>query len=211
MHLRERWTVLFGPSGAGKSTVLHGLCGLISLPRQHVVCDGIDLSRVEPHRRRLALITQHPSLFPHISAWDNVLFSLRARNDMPRREYADEAKRLLHLFHGERLARKFPHDLSGGEQQRVALARAVASRPRLLLLDEALSGLQRELRSEVILRLREWTQASGMGILSVTHDVVEAVECADVVLRMEDGRVSEEGTAAKVLAGERADSLRRLR
>ncbi len=204
------WTVLFGPSGAGKSTALHGLCGLTQLKTQRVVCDGADLSRKPAEARRFALVTQRPSLFPHLSAKENVLFSLRARNDMPRSERDEETGRLLRLFHAESLAEKYPRALSGGEQQRVVLARAVASRPRLLLLDEALTGLERGSREEIIQELRAWTEASGMAILSVTHDVMEAMECADAVSRIEDGRIVEQGSAAAVLAAERRMLMERF-
>ncbi len=209
--LRARWTVLFGPSGAGKSTLLHALCGLTRLPSQQVVCDGIDLARTAPQARRFAMVTQRPSLFPHLSAKSNVLFSLHARNDVPRGERDGEANRLLRLFHAEAFAAKHPISLSGGEQQRVALARAVASRPRLLLLDEALTGLERGLREEIIAELRAWTRSSGMAVLSVTHDVVEAMECADDVLRIEDGKIVRQGPPSKVLAAERALLGARLR
>ncbi len=208
--LRARWTVLFGPSGSGKTTLLHALCGLTELRGQQVICDGVDLSRTPPRHRRFALVTQRPSLFPHLSARENVLFSLRARNDVPRSERNAEADRLLRLFHAEALMTKYPRVLSGGEQQRVALARAVASRPRLLLLDEALTGMGRALREEIVHELRAWTKASGMAILSVTHDVVEAMECADAVLRIEDGKVIEQGSAAAVLAAERRVWMERL-
>ena len=92
----------------------------------------------------------------------------------------------------------------------MVLARAVASRPRLLLLDEALTGLERGSREEIIQELRAWTEASGMAILSVTHDVMEAMECADAVSRIEDGRIVEQGSAAAVLAAERRMLMERF-
>ncbi len=210
LRLQARWSVLFGPSGAGKSTVLHALCGFTHLPKQQVLCDEVDVTRYRPERRRFALVTQRPSLFPHLSARENVLFSLRARNDVPPREREAEADHLLHLFHADALAGKHPGVLSGGEQQRVALARAVASRPRLLLLDEALTGLERALREEIVQELYQWLDASGTAILSVTHSILEAIECADEVVRLEDGRIITQGPPAEILAPEREALLNHL-
>lgn len=208
--LQQAWTVLFGASGAGKSTVLHALCGITPMARQSIRCDGNDLSNTPTHLRRFALVSQRTSLFPHLSAKENVLFSLHARNEVPKHQRGQAADKLLEQFRGGALAGKFPHQLSGGEQQRIALARAVASGPRLLLLDEALTGLERSLRWELLTELRAWQQESGMSILSVTHDIAEASITADEVLRLEGGHIVTQGPPAEVLHDERLAMLQAL-
>ncbi len=208
--LKRNWTALFGPSGAGKSTILHALCGMVPSLEQRLFCDGDDLSRTPTHLRRFALVSQRTLLFPHLSAKDNVLFGLHARNDVRQLRRGGEADRLLGQFRATAFAHKFPHQLSGGEQQRIALARAVASRPRLLLLDEALTGLERSLRWDLLTELRTWQHTSGMSILSVTHDIAEASTTADDVLRLEGGRIVAQGPPAEVLRDERLAMLQVL-
>ena len=209
-ELRASWTVLFGPSGAGKSTVLRALCGLKALPEQQVIFTGVELTRIPSHRRRIAMVSQQTALFPHMTAAENVLFALKTREDLPRSESASEVRRLLGRFHAGDAAGKYPRMLSGGEQQRVALARAVASSPRLLLLDEAFTGLQTPLRTELVDEVKAWQSEGGVPVISVTHDVAEALGCADEVLRIADGRIVAQGRPHEVLAAERAALLRQL-
>ena len=208
--LTQRWTVLFGPSGAGKSTLLHALCGLTSLHEQRVICDDTDLTSTPVHLRRFALVTQQPTLLPHLSARENVLFSLASRKDVQSHRRTIEANRLLEKFHASAFADKRPRVLSGGEQQRVALARAAASRPRLLLLDEALTGLSQDLRAEIVSELKSWIADTGMSILSVTHDVGEVLEYGQEVLRMGNGRIIQQGEPMQILAAERTALLLKL-
>ena len=210
-ELRSSWTVLFGPSGAGKSTVLRALCGLTTLPNQRVVLQGDDLSRTPAHRRRIALVGQQTALFPHMTALDNVVFGLAACADGSRSQRAAQAQGLLERFHAADAAGKYPRALSGGEQQRIALARAVASAPRLLLLDEAFTGLQTELRMDLVDEVKQWQRETGTPVFSVTHDVAEALASADEVLRMDGGRIVAKGTPQDVLAEERTALMRSLR
>ena len=207
---RCSWTVLFGLSGAGKSTVLRATCGLTSLPEQQIVLDGIDLTRQPSHRRRIAMVAQHTALFPHMTARENVLFSLNARGELPRDQRSAHADRLLAQFHAGGVAGKTPRELSGGEQQRVAIARALASSPRLLLLDEAFTGLQSHLRADLVEEVKQWQRTSDVPVLSVTHDVAEALACADEVLRIANGRIIAQGRPGNVLADERDALLRQL-
>jgi ABC-type Fe3+/spermidine/putrescine transport system ATPase subunit len=209
-EIRKSWTALFGPSGAGKSTVLRALCGLALRSEQHVVMNDADLTRVPPHRRRIAMVSQDTALFPHMTALENVLFGLRVSEDLPRSERASEAHRLLACFHAGDTASKYPRMLSGGEQQRVALARAIASSPRVLLLDEAFTGLHTHLRTELVDEIKLWQRDTGVPVISVTHDVAEALACADEVLRIADGRIVAQGKPQDVLADERATLLHHL-
>lgn len=212
--LTAPWTVLFGPSGSGKSTLLRLIAGLWAPADASVVFHNEDLTRLPPHRRRIAMVAQRPSLFPHMDARSNVAFALSNSHDDKRshrgkaRELAEE---LLERFQAGHVARQKPEELSGGEMQRVALARAIASRPRLLLLDEVFSGMNHLLRSELIAELKRWQSETGTPILSVTHDVAEALDAATETLKLEDGRITAQGPTSETLAPERTALLERLR
>jgi len=204
IHLRvtQPWTVLFGASGAGKSSILRAIAGFWQPPSTRVVLDGKDLSHLSPDRRLIPLVTHHAALFPNMTARENLLFPLKGKNT----DFADE---LLRRFQVDHVRDSKPAILSSGERQRVALARAIASRPRLLLLDEALSGLDLPLRTQLIHELKRWQADSGACILSVTHNLSETLESADEVARLEDGRITQTGPAREVLS-DRRDHLLHL-
>lgn len=197
--LTARWTVLFGASGSGKTSLLRLIAGLWLPSGASVMLGEAELASQPPHRRSVALVAQHAALFPQRTARGNIAFGARSG------AIVDE---MIERFRLGSLASKSVTHLSGGEAQRVCLARAMASRPRLLLLDESFTGLHRTLRDELLALLRE--MQGDMPIVSVTHDVGEAFACADEVLRMDAGRVVARGVAAEVLAAEREDLLRRL-
>jgi len=198
IHLRvtHPWTVLFGASGAGKSSILRAIAGLWQPPAAQVVLDGKDVSSLSPDRRRIPLVTHHAALFPNMTARENLLFPLRGGDT----GFADE---LLRRFQVDHVRDNKPATLSSGERQRVALARAIASRPRLLLLDEALSGLDIPLRTQLVAEMKAWQADSGALILSVTHNLSETLESADEVARLEDGRITRTGPARAVLSDRR--------
>jgi molybdate transport system ATP-binding protein len=181
-ELTAPWTVLFGPSGSGKSSILRGICGLLPTA-----------DHTPPHRRNLAYAPQSPSIFPHLTVRENVAFALTTRN-LPR--HIDET---LDLFALTPLAGRLPRDLSGGELQRVSLARAFAvPNATLMLLDEPFTGIDRLMRERLISVLA----ACNVPILSVTHDVEEALLLDAEVLRLESGRIIATGPASEVLAPE---------
>ena len=198
-ELTARWTVLFGASGSGKTSLLRLMAGLWRPAGASVVRGKDELAGLPPHRRSVALVAQQAALFPQRTVRGNVAFGAREM------DIADE---MIERFRLGPLAAQRVTALSGGEAQRVCLARALATRPKLLLLDESFTGLHRTLRDELIAVLRESEQA--MLIVSVTHDVGEAFACADEVLRIGAGKITARGTAAGVLAGEREDLGRRL-
>jgi molybdate transport system ATP-binding protein len=199
---------LLGPNGAGKSTLVSLLAG-IDVPEQgridldrEALDDTVSGRHVPPERRPIGVVFQDGLLFPHLTAAENVAFPLRARG-LPRRESLGRAEELLErLGMADRMVAR-PGELSGGEAQRVALARALVHHPRLLLLDEPLSGL--DVRSRAHLRTlirRELLAFPGIRLL-VTHDPVEAMTMADTLVLMEDGRVTQIGTPADVRANPR--------
>ncbi|GAB3454654.1 ABC transporter ATP-binding protein [Actinophytocola sediminis] len=185
---------LLGPSGCGKSTLLRAVAGLE--PAGGRVCwDGADLAGVPVHRRGFGLVFQDGQLFPHRDVAGNVEFGLRMR------KVADRAERTAELLAMVGLAgyeRRPVTELSGGEAQRVALARALAPRPRLLLLDEPLSALDRVLREQLALDLARVLATTGTTALVVTHDHDEAFTLADRVAVMRAGRITQVGPPARV-------------
>ena len=184
---------VLGPSGCGKSTLLRGIAGLEVLSSGTVTYDGQDLAGVPTHKRGFALMFQDGQLFPHQSVAANVGYALRLRGT-GRGPASSRVAELLDLVglpgHGDRL----PAQLSGGERQRVALARSLAADPRLLLLDEPLSALDRELRERLAGDLRDILTKAGTTAILVTHDQDEVWTIADRVAVMQAGRILQAGT-----------------
>jgi len=196
-------TCVMGPSGSGKSTFLAALAGLVVPDRGRVKLGeeiwfdrarGID---VPVHERRLAYVFQGLALFPHMSALANVEYGMQ---EVPRDARAEKAAALLDRLGVGHLARRRPRTFSGGEAQRVALARAIARSPRLILLDEPFSALDRELRGQLTALVRGLVAELDVPLVHVTHSVAEARLLADQVVRIERGAVVARGTAGEVLA-----------
>ncbi len=221
LPLHAPWTLLFGPSGSGKSSLLRAACGLLGTA-------GVSFSRVEPggntapliapahatplHRLHHGYAPQGGALFPHLNVAENVAFASSVRGTS-----ADGASsgadldELLTLFEIAPLAKRSPRMLSGGERQRVNLARAFAvPGARLLLLDEPFTGVDRELRNRLLPRMLTWTRERGLPVLSVSHDVDEALQLEADVVVLGGGRVIRRGPALTALAAERESLLRIL-
>ncbi|WP_156759386.1 ABC transporter ATP-binding protein [Microbacterium karelineae] len=192
---------LVGPSGCGKTTALRAIAGLeravtgtIRIGDRVVASSG---THIPPERRRVGWVPQGATLFPHLTAAENVAYGLRSvasRRLAKRRADDPEARRLLDLVGLDSSARRFPDELSGGQAQRVALARALASRPDLVLLDEPFGALDPLLRDELRASTRQWLHAEGMTGVIVTHDQREALSVADRIAVMSDGRVLQQDT-----------------
>lgn len=184
---------LLGPSGCGKTTALRVLAGFERADAGSVHVDGRDVSGVPAQKRDMGMVFQHYSLFPTMSALDNVGFGLRVRgrSAQQRRTRAGE---LLELVGLSAQAAQYPHQLSGGQQQRVALARALAVEPRVLLLDEPLSALDAKVRLQLREQIRLLQQRLGTTTLLVTHDQEEALSMADRVGVMRAGRLEQVDT-----------------
>jgi len=195
---------LLGPSGSGKTTLLRIVAGLEtpdSDPQTAVLIGGVDISRQRPDERKVGFVFQHYALFRHMSVFENIAFGLRVRAKKlrpPDKEIRRRVGELLELIQLERWANQFPSQLSGGQRQRVALARALAIEPNVLLLDEPFGALDARVRQE----LRRWLRSlhARMPITSVlvTHDQEEALEVADRIAIMNQGRVEQFGTPDEV-------------
>ncbi|WP_026452782.1 ABC transporter ATP-binding protein, partial [Saccharomonospora iraqiensis] len=188
---------LLGPSGSGKSTLLRAVAGLEPAATGEVRWDGADLSGVPVHRRNFGLVFQDGQLFPHRDVAGNIAFGLRMRG-VGARERAARVRELLELVGLRGYGRRRVTALSGGQAQRVALARALAPEPRLLLLDEPLSGLDAELREQLAIDLAELLRATKTTTLLVTHDREEAFTLADRVAVLDEGILRQVGAPADV-------------
>src|SRR3984885_9749416 len=184
------FVALLGPSGCGKTTALRIVAGFETADTGSVLVDGKDVSAVPAAKRDMGMVFQSYSLFPNMSALDNVGFGLRMRKigTAERRKRAGE---LLDLVGLAPQAKQYPHQLSGGQQQRVALARALAIEPRVLLLDEPLSALDAKVRLQLREQIRTLQQRLGTTTLFVTHDQEEALSMADRVGVMRQGKLEQ--------------------
>ena len=188
---------VLGPSGCGKSTLLRAVAGLEPPSAGAVRYDGQDLVHVPAHRRGFGLMFQDGQLFPHLDVAGNVAYPLRIRR-RPAAERRERVTELLGLVGLAGYERRSPAELSGGERQRVALARALAVRPRLLLLDEPLASLDRDLRERLAGDLARILRAEGTSAVLVTHDAEEAFTVADRMAVMRAGRLVQQGTLEEV-------------
>jgi thiamine transport system ATP-binding protein len=184
---------LLGPSGSGKSSLLRAIAGLEPCTGE-IAFDGESVMRMPPHKRRFALMFQDGQLFPHLDVAGNVGYALRIAG----RPSTERVAELLELVGLAGFERRRVTDLSGGEQQRVALARSLAASPRLVLLDEPLSSLDRELRERLAGELHDILRAAGVTAMLVTHDHDEAGVIADRIGILDAGRLAQTGTLAQL-------------
>lgn len=188
---------LLGPSGCGKTTLLRIIAGFIRPDSGTVVVAGKDVTALPPAARQMGMVFQSYSLFPNMTALDNVRFGPRVAG-IGKEQQVSRARELLALVglaeHGE----KFPHQLSGGQQQRVALARALAVQPQMLLLDEPLSALDAQVRAQLREEIRRIQRATGITTVLVTHDQEEALSMSDRVAVMNEGRLLQVATPAAI-------------
>ncbi len=181
---------LLGPSGCGKTTALRILAGFERADRGTVVVGGRDVSDDPPERRRFGMVFQDYSLFPNLTARQNIEFGLKVRK-RPAAERADVVDRMIAVTALDSHADKYPHQMSGGQKQRVALARAIATTPKVLLLDEPLSALDAKVRETLRDEIRRLQQEIGVTTVFVTHDQHEALAVADRVGVMSNGRLEQ--------------------
>ncbi|GGZ60720.1 ABC transporter ATP-binding protein [Streptomyces bluensis] len=200
---------LLGPNGAGKTTALRALAGLTPLTSGHLFLDGAEWDGTPPESRPVGVVFQDYLLFPHLTALDNVAFGPRCQGATKAEARARAAVWLERMGLADHAGAR-PRRLSGGQAQRVALARALATRPRLLLLDEPLAALDARTRLEVRAGLRRHLAAFEAVAVLVTHDPLDAMVLADRLVVIEEGRVVQEGTPGDVARHPRTDYIAHL-
>jgi len=192
---------LLGPSGSGKTTLLRVIAGLEIPDRGHVFFGGEDATGIPVQRRQVGFVFQHYALFRHLTVASNIAYGLRARSRARRPSEGEIRRRvgeLLDLVQLSGLEQRFPAQLSGGQRQRVALARALAVEPRVLLLDEPFGALDAKVRKDLRRWLRDVHERTGQTTVFVTHDQDEALELADRVAILSNGRLEQLGTPDEI-------------
>jgi spermidine/putrescine ABC transporter ATP-binding subunit len=188
---------LLGPSGSGKTTLLRSIAGFVEPTSGQILIDGTDISRVATYKRNVGMVFQNYALFPHMSVYENVAFPLSVRrvNETEIRKRVSEILELVQLANYDK---RRPRELSGGQQQRIALARALVSRPRVLLLDEPLGALDKNLRQQMQIELRQIQREVGITTVLVTHDQEEALTLSDRIAVFRKGEVVQLGSPDEV-------------
>ncbi len=188
---------LLGPSGCGKTTLLRIVAGLLAADRGTIRLDGEEIGSRPPHRRDVGVVFQNYALFPHLTVAENIAFGLKARKH-PAGEIGPTVRRFLSLVHLTDFADRSVRALSGGQQQRVAVARALAVQPKLLLLDEPFSALDRKLRENMQIELRRLLRELGITAVFVTHDQDEALTMSDRIAVMNKGAIEQLAVPAAI-------------
>lgn len=189
---RGEFLTLLGPSGSGKTTTLMMLAGFEAPDRGRILLEGRDIVGVPAHKRNIGVVFQSYALFPHLTVAQNVAFPLSVRG-RPRAEIAERVARALAMVRLEGFDDRRPNQLSGGQQQRVALARALVFEPKLVLMDEPLGALDKQLRAELQGEIRRLHRELGVTIVYVTHDQEEALALSDRIAVFHQGRIRQIG------------------
>ena len=188
---------LLGPSGCGKTTTLRIIAGFEAPDTGRVVIGDKDVSYLSPDKRGLGMVFQNYSLFPHMTVGENIAFGLKMRK-VPKEEIGRRVGEMLDLVHLPGHEERFPNQLSGGQQQRVALARSLVTNPSVLLLDEPLGALDKNLRENMQFELRRIQQTLGITTILVTHDQEEALTLSDRVVVMNQGQILQIGSPKEI-------------
>ena len=188
---------LLGPSGSGKTTLLRIVSGLEAPNLGRVEISGADVTALPPYLRRIGMVFQDFLLFPHKTVAENITFPLKMQR-MSLAKQKEQLDWILDFVHMPDLGDRYPHQLSGGQKQRVALARGLVARPELLLLDEPLANLDRELRKEMEVVVRRFQEELGIPFVYVTHNQEEAITMSDRVAVMHEGRIEQVGAKLDV-------------
>lgn len=184
---------LLGPSGGGKTSILRMLAGLESPDAGQISFHGQVVNDIPPQERGIGFVFQNYALFKHMTVFDNIAFGLKVKK-APKSKIKDRVMELVELTGLSGFERRYPHQLSGGQRQRVAFARALAPEPQLLLLDEPFAAIDAKIRQELRSWLRELIERVGITSIFVTHDQDEAIEVADEIMIINQGRVEQKGT-----------------
>ncbi|MCE4607101.1 MAG: ABC transporter ATP-binding protein [Desulfurococcales archaeon] len=189
--------VVLGPSGAGKSTLLRVIAGLEEQTSGDLCINNIKMNDAPPYKRPVSLVFQEPVLFPHLRVIDNILFPLEAKG-VRKDEATSKAEKIARLLHIGELLDRMPDELSGGERQRVSIARALITEPLIVLLDEPYSNLDLSLRENLRWEIRSILKNMGITVIHVTHDQDEALELADEIHILYNGRLVDSGPTQRV-------------
>ncbi len=184
------FVTLLGPSGCGKTTTLRTIAGYVQPTSGEILLDGADVTRTPPQQRNIGMVFQNYALFPHMTVFENIAFSLRIRK-WTQAAIVSKIQEVLALVRLPHIERRYPSQLSGGQQQRVALARALVFNPRILLMDEALGALDVKLREHMQLEIKRIQRELKITTIHVTHDQEEALRMSDRVVVMREGRVAQ--------------------
>lgn len=187
---RGEFLSILGPSGAGKTTVLKMIAGFENPTEGKILLNGEDISQKPPHRRNIGMLFQNYALFPHMTVRDNIAFPLSIRKT-PKSEIGERLTSVIDRVKLQGYESRFPSELSGGQQQRVALARALIFNPPVLLLDEPMAALDKQLRKHMQLEIKQLHHELGLTTISVTHDQEEALTMATKVCVMHDGMIAQ--------------------
>jgi len=181
---------LLGPSGSGKTTTLMMLAGFESPTAGEISLNGVPITRTPPHKRNFGMVFQNYALFPHMTVADNIAYPLTVRK-LPSAEREAKVARALDMVQLGRMGSRYPGQLSGGQQQRVALARALVFDPQLVLMDEPLGALDKQLREHMQIELKALHRRLGVTFVYVTHDQTEALTMSDRVAVFNDGAIQQ--------------------
>ncbi|CAD5372211.1 Spermidine/putrescine import ATP-binding protein PotA [Rubrivivax sp. A210] len=187
---RGEFLTLLGPSGSGKTTTLMMLAGFESPTAGEILLDGHPITRTPPHKRNFGMVFQNYALFPHLTVGANVAYPLTVRG-VAKAEQAERVAKALDMVRLTGMAARYPGQLSGGQQQRVALARALVFNPQLVLMDEPLGALDKQLREHMQIELKELHRQLGVTFVYVTHDQGEALTMSDRVAVFNDGEIQQ--------------------
>ncbi|MDF1495254.1 ABC transporter ATP-binding protein [Caproiciproducens sp. CPB-2] len=188
---------ILGPSGAGKTTLLKMIAGFEDPSKGKILINGNDISRTPIHKRNIGMLFQNYALFPHMTVYKNVEYPLSVRK-MAKKERREKIDAVLKRVRLSEYASRYPRELSGGQQQRVALARALVFDPLILLLDEPMAALDKQLRKQMQLEIKEIHRELGITTVSVTHDQEEALTMASKVCIMKDGMIEQVATPVEI-------------
>ncbi|MCF0146283.1 MAG: sn-glycerol-3-phosphate ABC transporter ATP-binding protein UgpC, partial [Eubacterium sp.] len=191
LEIEDKEFIIFvGPSGCGKSTTLRMIAGLESISEGEFKIDGVLMNNIEPRDRDIAMVFQNYALYPHMTVYDNMAFSLKLRK-VPRDEIDKKVREAARILDLEKLLDRKPNALSGGQRQRVAMGRAIVRQPKVFLMDEPLSNLDAKLRVQMRLEISKIHQRLGATIIYVTHDQTEAMTLGTRIVVMKDGIVQQ--------------------
>jgi molybdate/tungstate transport system ATP-binding protein len=198
LHIQKNeYFILVGPTGAGKTLLLETIAGLHPVNRGEIWLDKVNVTGLQPEKRRISLVYQDSALFPHLSVAENIVFGLRIRKT-DKKDILNSLDEIAAAVGVTHLLKRKPRSLSGGEKQKIALARALIIKPELLLLDEPLTSLDQETRDVIREELKTLHRSFGATTIHVTHDFEEAVSMGDRVAVLGEGRIRQVGTPEEV-------------